>query len=192
MKQLSAPPRRIRVQAIVFYGVVLGVTVLVSQLWDGRLPTVAEAWTPRPLWQQLGAGLLGGLVIVAFSRWLDRNFQWSRRLSGRFGELLGRISAFDAFLLALSSSVAEEILFRGFVLPHAGLVFSSLAFGLVHFVPERTWLPWSVLATGVGFVFGGLALATGSVLAPIVAHFVVNYLNLLALSGSIRFPFDGR
>jgi membrane protease YdiL (CAAX protease family) len=192
MKPLRAPPRRIRLQALAFYGAILVATVAFSVFVDDRLPTGDPSWARSGLALQVAAGVAAGLLVVAVSVWLDRSFDWSRQLSRRFRELLGGISAGDAFLLALSSSVAEEILFRGLILPHAGIVLSSLAFGLVHFVPERTWLPWSLLATGVGFVFGGLALATGSVLAPILAHFVVNYLNLLAMSGTIRFPFDGR
>ena len=38
------------------------------------------------------------------------------------------------------------------------------------------------MAVAAGFLLGGLFLATGNLAAPVVAHFVVNAVNLRALS----------
>jgi len=59
-----------------------------------------------------------------------------------------------------------------------GLIVTSVVFGLLHYVPDRVFLPWTVFATIVGFICGGLYQATHSVVAPIVAHTLLNAINL--------------
>jgi membrane protease YdiL (CAAX protease family) len=82
--------------------------------------------------------------------------------------------------------VGEELLFRGAMLPalraHYGAVaavaITSVAFGLLHVPWSRRMLPWTLMATAMGVVFALLYLVTGEVLAPVMAHAVVNYENL--------------
>jgi membrane protease YdiL (CAAX protease family) len=85
-------------------------------------------------------------------------------------------------VLALSSGIAEEALFRGALQPVVGLVWASLLFALAHLVPRRELLPWSLFSLAAGFLLGGLYAATGNLVAPIVAHVVVNAANLRRLS----------
>ena len=42
------------------------------------------------------------------------------------------------------------------------------------------------MALGMGFAFGGVTLATGDVMAAILAHLTINYFNLLAITGPER------
>ena len=52
-------------------------------------------------------------------------------------------------------------------------------FGAVHVGPDpKTFFPWTIMAVVMGFVLGGMYLYTGNVLAPILAHFTINFLNL--------------
>ena len=81
-------------------------------------------------------------------------------------------------LLALASGFAEELLFRGALWPHLGLAGTSLLFGLVHMLPRRALALYPVFAALVGVVFGLVRSGTGSVVAAMVAHAVVNGLNL--------------
>ena len=54
----------------------------------------------------------------------------------------------------------------------------AIIFGLAHF-PYRTFLiPWTLTALGVGYLFGWVFDVRHCLIAPIVAHFVVNYFNL--------------
>ena len=84
--------------------------------------------------------------------------------------------------LALASGVAEEAFFRGALQPHVGLVAASLIFGVVHFVPRREFLPWTVFAVAAGFLLGWLFDTTGNLVAPVVAHTTINAVNLWLLS----------
>lgn len=79
-------------------------------------------------------------------------------------------------LIALASSVSEELYFRALLLPQVGVVASSLLFGLVH-LTYGNWLQVIVPAL-LGLVFGWLLLRTRSLAAPIAGHFAWNFLQL--------------
>ena len=83
--------------------------------------------------------------------------------------------------MAVASGVAEELFFRGTLLPWIGVVPSAIVFGLVHQVrgPAR-WL-WVGWATVMGLLLGALYRATGDLVGPVLAHVLVNLFNLLYL-----------
>jgi membrane protease YdiL (CAAX protease family) len=59
-----------------------------------------------------------------------------------------------------------------------GLLPQALLFGLAHQMPGPSrwiWVSWALL---VGLALGALYAFTGSLLGPVVAHAVVNGLNL--------------
>ncbi len=76
-------------------------------------------------------------------------------------------------------AICEEVLFRGFILSglqaeHGktkAVVFSGLLFGLLHFIPNQI-----VLMSLFGMLLGFLTLQTGSILVPMLLHFVNNVL----------------
>ena len=80
--------------------------------------------------------------------------------------------------LACASAVAEELFFRAALLPLCGILLSSLLFGLLHVSPRETFLGWVLWATIMGVVFGGLYVASGTLLAPIIAHAAINFENM--------------
>jgi membrane protease YdiL (CAAX protease family) len=128
----------------------------------GRHPVVAV-----PVALATGAWLFG---VVARP---DRT--WSRARHSALGRLL-------AAALVLAGAAAEEALFRGALLtavatvahPLAApvaLVATSAAFAAVHAPYGRAA---AATQLGVGATFGILALATGGLLAPLVAHGAYN------------------
>ena len=140
---------------------------------------VVLGWDP-------GRGLLWGLgvggMLAGAGQAVTRLTVWGRRLQAVIGRLVGGIHPADAVLLAALSAAAEELVFRGMLLPYLGLWVSSLLFGLAHLVPREGLWPWSAWTAGAGVVLGWTALGTGGLLAPITAHFVVNAVGLLLLS----------
>lgn len=128
--------------------------------------------------RDLGIGLAVGAAIVVLSGLVTRFTDWGESLARAMAEALGPLSTPDAVLLACASGLAEEMFFRGALQPRVGLVLASLIFGIVHFVPRKEFLPWTGFALAVGFGFGALYSATGNLLAPVVAHTVVNGINL--------------
>lgn len=127
-------------------------------------------------------GTMAGLILTGIGQAITRGTSWGRRLDRLLSRLLGGLHPGDALLLAALSSLAEELIFRGLLLPYAGIAVSAGAFGLAHLVPRRGLWPWSLWATAAGFGLGWLAQATGGLLAPFSAHFLVNAVGLLLLS----------
>lgn len=123
-------------------------------------------------------GIAGGLFVVLISRVLVRYFAWARHLHGGFRALLGQLSGREILVLAIASSVGEELLFRGALMPWLGMWPQALLFACLHIGPGSRFLPWTASALVIGLLFGYLALWTGDLGAPIAAHFVINYLNL--------------
>ena len=86
-------------------------------------------------------------------------------------------------ILALASSIGEELLFRGALLPWLGVWLQAAVFALLHIGPGRRFLPWTASAFALGLAFGALASWTGNLGGPIAAHFMINFLNLRYIVG---------
>jgi len=92
-------------------------------------------------------------------------------------------------LVAVLAGIGEELLFRGLLQDALavsiggtagmwiGLSVAAAVFGLAHAV-TRTY---AVLATAVGVYLGWLFLATGNLIAPMVAHAVYDFVALVYL-----------
>lgn len=181
------------IAAVLFYGFLVLLAWLLGVLW---LDLDLLVWhddfqTSLVLDAGLGVGL--GIATVIATRILEVKARWARVLSEEFRKILGPVTVWQALVLALSSGIAEEVFFRGFLQQAltdlvfgggtgaaiAGLVLSSLIFGLIHIGPDREkFLPWTIMALVMGFCFGGLYLYTGNLVAPVVAHFTINFFNL--------------
>jgi uncharacterized protein len=123
-------------------------------------------------------GVALGLLVVVVTQWATRRFQWASDLHASFRDLLGPLSGREIVILALASSIGEELLFRGALLPWFGVWIQGLIFALLHVGPGRRFLPWTVSALVLGIAFGWLAVWTKNLGGPIAAHFVINFLNL--------------
>ena len=123
-------------------------------------------------------GVLVGLVVVWLSRLATKRWQWARDLHGSFKDLLGPLTSRDIVILTLASSVGEEVLFRGALLPWLGIWVQAAIFAMLHVGPSKRFLPWTAMALVMGLGFGELAVVTGTLAAPIATHFVINFLNL--------------
>jgi len=139
----------------------------------------------------LGLGVAVGLAVVLLSGIATRVTKWGDELARAMAETLGPISTPDAILLAVASGMAEEMFFRGALQPRVGLVVATVLFAAVHFVPRREFPPWTAFALVVGIVFGLMFEATGNLLAPIVAHAVINGINLPMLVNQYGKPEAG-
>lgn len=173
-----APPLSRASLVIGLYGAMALVGLLIAA---GRgNPDLYRLGSPEG-WQLLVGPIIGfavGLGVVWLTRVATRRFQWARDLHGSFRDLLGPLTGHEIMILALASSIGEELLFRGALLPWMGVWLQALVFALLHVGPERRFLPWTLSALVMGLAFGWLAEWTGSLGAPIAAHFAINYLNL--------------
>ena len=101
----------------------------------------------------------------------------------RVRPLFNSWSLWELALISAAAGVCEEALFRGalpgglsrWMHPVAALLVASAAFGLCHFI-TRTY---AVIAGVLGIYLGGLWLATGSLLAPMITHAVYDFVALV-------------
>jgi uncharacterized protein len=169
----------------VFYGVLFAAGL--AWAWSqGRGLLVQEALRLPTFVAHAAIGALVGLLLVVVSQRLSLRFDWARKLDQALAETIGPFSAGEAALVAGLSALGEEALFRGAMQPAIGIVLTALAFGLLHVGPSRVFLPWTAMAIGVGFLFGGLLLLTGDLITCIVAHAAVNFFNLRYLTDKYR------
>lgn len=175
--------------AVGFYGVLLLAAWLLGDVWlNLDLIRWHDGWD-QPIWVDalVGAGL--GLVFVVLTRIFERTMEWARVLTREFRKILGGLTLTQVAVFAVTSGIAEEVFFRGFLQQALselafnnewiGLVVASLVFGLIHIGPDREkFLPWTIMAVVLGFVFGLVYMYTGNIVAPVVAHFTINFFNL--------------
>lgn len=175
-------PRRIRLAVIVY-----GALALAALLWGVLRDDPNLYHHPEPHFDlgfpvstlaALTSGALVALIVIVATRVLVRRTRWARSLHVEFRNLLGPLSAAEIAVFAVTSGIAEEMFFRGAMQPALGLLLSSVIFGLAHIGPMRRFWIWTVWATLMGLVFGVLYAATGELLAPILAHVLINYENM--------------
>jgi membrane protease YdiL (CAAX protease family) len=157
---------------------------LAGVVWVGLRETViplALFVNPRRWWLDLGAGLAAGGALLAVWHLAVRRLAAARELEQRLGGVIGALSGEEALALAVLSGVAEELFFRGAVQGSWGFVWATLLFALLHSGPGRVFGLWTAFAAVAGALFGGLMLWSGNLLAPVVAHAVVNAVNLRRL-----------
>lgn len=149
---------------------------------DGRIPLELFV-DPAGWWVDLAAGLAAGLLLLALWRGAERVFVRARDLERQLAGLLGRLSISEAFGLAALSGLSEELFFRGAVQGSFGWIAATALFALLHTGPGPAFRFWTLFAALAGLLFAGLMVWRGNLLAPVVAHFLVNFVNLGRLAG---------
>ena len=174
---------RLRKTALGFYGIVTLVAVGYA-LFSGNAGRLFGEKEPTLV------GLLGaaGLAIGLVALWRTGARIWTPLADAteEVQRVVGPISTGDAILLAVVSGFAEELLFRGALWPHLGLVGSSLLFGLVHVLPRRSLWVYPLYATACGFLLGLLRAGTENVVPAMLCHALVNALNLAWVGARAR------
>lgn len=160
-------------------------TALALALRDGMPWEYPDPWFPAlPAVSLVMSALLGLLlatVLIAATRVTVPRYEWARRLHLELRPVARDLTAGQILLVAGLSSLGEELLFRGLLTPTIGVLGSALLFGLAHQMkgPSRwVWVGW---ATVVGGALGAIFAATGSLVGPLLAHAIVNAVNLAYL-----------
>jgi membrane protease YdiL (CAAX protease family) len=133
---------------------------------------------PETWWLDVALGVATGGLLVAFWRVVRQRLASARELERQLAELLGPLGRHEIVGLALLSGFAEELFFRGAVQGSWGWLPATVLFTLLHTGPGRTYRAWTAFAGVAGLALAGLMLWRGNLLAPVVAHVVVNAVNL--------------
>lgn len=172
----------------------LGWLVGVSPWYHDRSETLAETFGLVALSRNLLWGLAATAPAVAVLL-LEDSPLWrsltdlKHQVTGMLNRLLCGSNHSQLFVLALLAGLGEELLFRGLLqvglarlLPPGvalvgSLVIASVLFGLCHYLSHTYFL----LATLAGFYFGLLMIVSGSIVPPILAHALYDFVALVYL-----------
>ena len=167
--------------------------LLLAVVWAGFTePGLALLWRaplsqPLPWW---AAGVGAGVLLVVVSLVAEPLMPSLRRLSAEIAAILQPITPARVAVIALSSGLAEELLFRGPVQHSLGYVVASVVFALLHGGISQKYIAWSTFALLAGLIFGLVAQWYASVWPAVLAHVVVNGINLARLARVQPAPDD--
>lgn len=143
---------------------------LMGDFWDGSLS----------LMMVLYAGVLSGIGIRLFSVILEGAWPaFQSNMEDTVIQALKGIQGVDFLLISLPPAVIEELFFRGFLQPYAGIWVGAAIFSMLHWGFQRALWAHGVHAFLIGLFLGWLSVATGSLLAPMVAHGINNLMASL-------------
>ncbi|MCR8846982.1 CPBP family intramembrane metalloprotease [Rossellomorea sp. SC111] len=139
--------------------------------------------TTSDFWKQLRfspdiltVGMTSGLLIVMIDILLMKVLPAKYYDDGGVNaQIFTNRSMGEIALLAFFISVSEEVLFRGVLQFHFGLVISSIIFALIHF---RYWAHWFLIINIIllSFWIGFIYEFTDNLLVTIIMHFVIDFL----------------
>jgi membrane protease YdiL (CAAX protease family) len=155
--------------------------------------TYQEPWLPLSGGESHAFSLVLGAafaaLVVVGTRVLVENAAWARNLHRDLRPMTLRLDGAGIVAMATLSAFAEELVFRGLLMPWIGLVPQALVFGVVHAQlsgPSRwVWVAW---ATVVGLALGAIFGVSGSLFGPMLAHGMINGLNLVYLKSHDTSP----
>jgi len=177
----TVPLWGIALQALVFcLFAFVGVGLYTRRPWKLTLVRLGVDRIPRRSMLIAAASVIGLLMVnmTVTIIWVLVNPEQVEALGQISKVLMGGVDSFGSiFLVAICSSVSEELLFRGAMQPRFGILFTSIVFALVHL--QYAISPATLLILIIGIVLGVLRRQFGTWTA-IFTHFGYNF-SLLVL-----------
>ncbi len=110
-----------------------------------------------------------------------------RTLINEVRPIFANVSLTDIIAISLLAGVAEELLFRGVIQVKLGIFWTSIIFGLLHFITPAYFL----IATFMGIYIGLMFDYYQSIVIPIQLHFIYDLGALIYLKYLIREKEEG-
>jgi uncharacterized protein len=170
-------------RSFVVYAFMAAIAVTISlalrdgPAWEHPAPWLALR-KPEAVALSAGLGLTLAAIVIAATRIVVARFAWGQRLLRDLRPMARGRGLGHILVLSGLSSLGEELLFRGLLTPAIGVVLSASLFGLAHQIdgPSRwVWVGWAIV---IGFGLGTIFVATGSLVGPLLAHAIMNAVNL--------------
>ncbi|BFH69337.1 MAG: CPBP family intramembrane glutamic endopeptidase [Paenibacillus dendritiformis] len=159
-----------------------GLTLLAGLIWiwlQGRNPfallAVPEAW--QWLWWSAGLAVVVVLVDIAVSQFAPEDMTDD---GGMNEKLFGKRPVWHIVVICLIVGICEELLFRGAVQHAFGPYWTSILFAAIHVRYLRHWLP-TLMVFLISYALGTVYEWTGTLWAPIAAHFFIDLIMGLIL-----------
>lgn len=147
-----------------------------NPLWHPSPALALVPWLREGLSCVLGAAFAGAVIVA--TRSLVARAAWARTLHQELRPVSVGMSTPVIVMVAAFSALGEELFFRGFLTPLVGVIAQALLFGVAHQIrgPSRWWwMGWAALA---GLALGTLYWGLGTLTGPLLAHALINAVNL--------------
>lgn len=169
-------------KSTVVYGVMAAVGLAAMAFFhDSLQKAFALPADPVDTGRLIASGVVAAAVLLVLSYFFEDWFESFRELKTIIMQVLGKVSVPMAIYLSLVTSIGEELLFRGAIQPFAGVLLTSILFGMLHMGHNGLVSAWSFWALIAGYMLGWMYDETGSIWPPIIAHFGVNTVSILSL-----------
>jgi membrane protease YdiL (CAAX protease family) len=167
------------------------VALILLFLWRNREPIRRIGWTAGGGWREVAIGIILAPVIFYAAGYLDQALQ-SAGLSGPSNtqqpgvlEAVGAGQLVLAFVLVVVVAIAEETIFRGYLMlrfkgiwhsPALAIVLSAFVFSLGHGYEGTA----GVITVGLmGAAFAIIYQWRGSLVAPMILHFIQDFISIV-------------
>jgi membrane protease YdiL (CAAX protease family) len=150
-------------------------TFVIGLVWlffQGRNPLQLMAFPSNGMFALWGVGLAAAVLLLdlVISRWVPED----AADDGGVNERIFRTRPlWHIAVIALVASLCEEILFRGTIQYAIGPYWTSILFAAIHVRYLRHWIPTG-LVFAISYGLGWIQVQTGTIWAPIAAHFLVD------------------
>ncbi|RXJ03903.1 CPBP family intramembrane metalloprotease [Anaerobacillus alkaliphilus] len=129
-------------------------------------------------WDPFSIFILGGgsaLIIILFELILEKVLPKGMLDDGGINErVFQNRSVAHIFLLSIFIAFSEELLFRGVLQTHFGIISASVLFAIIH-VRYLNKIVLFTITVGLSFYLGWLYMITENLLVPIFTHFTIDF-----------------
>jgi membrane protease YdiL (CAAX protease family) len=142
-------------------------------LFQGRNPLPLLELPQSGQFALWGAGL--AVLVLVFDLGISRFVPEDASDDGGVNErIFGSRAIWHIIVISLVVSLCEEILFRGAIQYAIGPYWTSILFAAIHVRYLRHWIPTG-LVFSISYGLGWIMIHTGTLWAPILAHFLVDF-----------------
>ncbi|WP_079509591.1 CPBP family intramembrane glutamic endopeptidase [Mesobacillus jeotgali] len=120
----------------------------------------------------LGAGAAVVALDVLLMKYMPKRYYDDGGLNER---IFKNRSVIQILLIAAMVAVSEEVLFRGVIQTHTGLVLSSFIFAVVHYRYLFNWFLFTNIVL-LSFLIGYIYMVTNNLVVTIVMHFMIDFI----------------
>jgi membrane protease YdiL (CAAX protease family) len=117
----------------------------------------------------LAAAVLCSDFVLA--RWIPKHVTDD---GGMNEKIFANRSFWHLIVICLVVSVCEELLFRGAIQNSIGVYWTSVLFAVIHVRYLQHWL-MTLLVFAISYGLGWIYIQTGTLLTPIIAHFIIDF-----------------
>lgn len=151
------------------------ITLIIGLIWiffQGRNPLNLLQFFDDPIVLLWGAGFAAAVIAadLLISRWVPDEASDDGGVNER---LFRNRPLWHIILMSFIVAVCEEMLFRGAIQHSFGPYWTSIIFAAIHVRYLRHWIPTG-LVFSISYGLGWIYIRTGTLWAPIMAHFLID------------------